>query len=367
MSEIRIAAGRNYGMDLLKIITMFLIVVFHFSDHGTVTTTPQMPLTLNWAALAIARIFGAIGNCIFMFISGYFLCEKNYRTKRLAVLWLQVFFYSILCRIITIAMGLDPLGIKIVLKTLFPVFFQRYWYFSAYVIILIASPFLNIILKKLTKKQHFWLCVIMLTLFAVVPTIFKGTWLGGQIGNENYLKSFIALYITAGYVKFYGIGKIKKRSVYLWVALGIMLFEILSVFAVKLVDVKFNKDLSMFHFTWGMDRINVVIVSVCLFMWFKGLQIKGGKLIALLSGSSFGVYLLHLGTWKICFGMLFDSAATYDTPWLIPQMLGSAVLIYLAAILTDQVRIYLVEKPFIKLFDKLKWPGKVDALFDNLV
>ena len=130
-------------------------------------------------------------------------------------------FYSILCRIITIAAGLDPFGIKIVLKTLFPVIFQRYWYFSAYVIILIASPFLNIILKKLTKKQHFWLCVIMLTLFTVVPTIFKGTWLGGQIGNENYLKSFIALYITAGYVKFYGIGKIKKRSVYLWVALMI--------------------------------------------------------------------------------------------------------------------------------------------------
>ena len=166
---------RNVGLDLLKVVMMFLIVVFHFSDHGNIKITSQMPLTFNWMLLAIARIFGAIGNCVFMFISGYFLCKKNFRMKRLVVLWLQVLFFSVICRIITIACGIDTFDGKILIKTIFPVIFERYWYFSAYVIILIASPFINIILKKLTQKQHLWLCIILLTIFAVVPTIAKGT------------------------------------------------------------------------------------------------------------------------------------------------------------------------------------------------
>lgn len=122
-------SGRNYGLDLLKIVIMFCIVLFHFNDHGNVKLTAEMPLTLNWIALAFVSIFGAIGNCIFIFITGYFLCEKNFRIRRLSLLWAQVFFYSVLCRIITIAAGIDPLNIKMLVKTLMPVAFNRYWYF----------------------------------------------------------------------------------------------------------------------------------------------------------------------------------------------------------------------------------------------
>ena len=60
-------SGRNYGLDLLKIVIMFCIVLFHFNDHGNVKLSAEMPLTLNWIALAFVSIFGAIGNCIFIF------------------------------------------------------------------------------------------------------------------------------------------------------------------------------------------------------------------------------------------------------------------------------------------------------------
>ena len=75
MAENKIGSGRNCGLDLLKIIAMFCIVLFHFGDHGTIKIAYDMPLTLNWIALAVTSPFGAIGNCIFMFITGYFLCS----------------------------------------------------------------------------------------------------------------------------------------------------------------------------------------------------------------------------------------------------------------------------------------------------
>ena len=149
--------------------------------------------------------------------------------------------------------------------------------------------------------------------------------------------------------------------------MGIMVLEVLSILFIRFINILFNKDLSLYHFTWGMDRINVVVASISLFMWFKGLNLKDNKVIASLSSASFGVYLLHVGTWKLCFNVLFNDTATYDTPWMIVQMLGSALLIYSAAVVVDKIRVDLVEKPFIKVFDKLKWPKRMDVLYGNLI
>ncbi len=359
-------SGRNYGLDLLKIVIMFCIVLFHFNDHGNVKLSAEMPLTLNWIALAFVSIFGAIGNCIFIFITGYFLCEKNFRIRRLSLLWAQVFFYSVLCRIITIAAGIDPLNIKMLVKTLMPVAFNRYWYFSAYVVILIASPFLNLIIRNLSQRQHFWLCVALLILFSVIPTVTKGSWFGGEIGKENYLKIFITLYFVAAYIKFYGIRIIKKQSVYLMLTIALIALEILSIFAIRFVSILLHHDFSLIAFTWGMDKINIIAVSISIFMLFKGMNIKGNKALASISASTFSIYLLHVGTWRLVFGVIFNNELTYNTPWMIPQMFMCAISVCVVAIAVDKIRIYMLEKPLIKILDKIPVGQKIDGLFGKI-
>lgn len=359
-------SGRNYGLDLLKILIMFCIVLFHFNDHGNLKLTASMPITLNWTALACVSVFGAIGNCIFIFITGYFLCEKRFRIRRLSLLWAQVLFYSVLCRVITIAAGIDPLNIKILIKTFMPVVFNRYWYFAAYVLILIASPLLNMVIRNLNQKQHFWLCVVFLIIFSVIPTVTKGSWLGGEIGHENYLKIFITLYFVAAYIKLYGIRIIKKQSVYLVLTIALLALEIISIFAIKFASDLLHHNFSLIAFTWGMEKINVIAVSVSIFMLFKGLNIKGNKILTSISASTFSIYLLHVGTWRLVFGVIFNNELTYNTPWMIPQMFFCAVSVCVVAIAVDKIRIYLLEKPLIKILDKLSVGRRIDGVFGKL-
>lgn len=45
---------REQWIELLRIISMFWIIAFHFSDHGTIDMVTT-PLCLNWVILAFFR------------------------------------------------------------------------------------------------------------------------------------------------------------------------------------------------------------------------------------------------------------------------------------------------------------------------
>ena len=48
---------REQWIELLRIISMFWIIAFHFSDHGTIDMVTT-PLSLNWVILAFFRLGG---------------------------------------------------------------------------------------------------------------------------------------------------------------------------------------------------------------------------------------------------------------------------------------------------------------------
>lgn len=91
MSEIR-SAGRSTGIDLLRILCMFGVVVFHIFDFGIGFATEGMAMWSAW--LLRAMTFGAV-ECYGM-ISGYVLWKRKIHVRNWVMLWLQVAFYSLL-------------------------------------------------------------------------------------------------------------------------------------------------------------------------------------------------------------------------------------------------------------------------------
>lgn len=57
MEKIVLKTERSAGIDIYKILCMFFVIWFHFSDHGSVLITANDEITFNWLVIAISSIF----------------------------------------------------------------------------------------------------------------------------------------------------------------------------------------------------------------------------------------------------------------------------------------------------------------------
>ncbi len=85
---------RYSNFDLLKIISVAMIVLFHYAygkwDYSSMGNY-KLVMDIIW-------MFGELGVNCFALISGYFMIEqkKPFKVKKICCMWLQVMFYSIL-------------------------------------------------------------------------------------------------------------------------------------------------------------------------------------------------------------------------------------------------------------------------------
>lgn len=107
---------RESGIELLKIIAIFMIVISHVVSSlnkinigGNVIFNLEKSTTdVNTFILICMRYFGALGNLIFIIASSYFLVDskKDYK-KKIIQLIADVFIISILIMIISLCMGIN--------------------------------------------------------------------------------------------------------------------------------------------------------------------------------------------------------------------------------------------------------------------
>ena len=83
---------RNYGIDLLRIVSMLMVTVLHFSVHGGFLGTPENGLSYYILSLIIVICYGAVD--IFATISGFVMYNSTVKYTRIINLWIQVVFYS---------------------------------------------------------------------------------------------------------------------------------------------------------------------------------------------------------------------------------------------------------------------------------
>lgn len=70
---------KNAEIEFLRIIAMFWIIAFHYADHGAVDMLMELVTISNWTILAVCRVGGGIGNCIFVLITGYMMWNKSFK------------------------------------------------------------------------------------------------------------------------------------------------------------------------------------------------------------------------------------------------------------------------------------------------
>ena len=250
---------------------MLLIIAHHFACHAIYPTEISI---FNGVILSAFFIGGKLGVNLFVLISGYFLSKSNIKLKKIIKLILQVDFYSILLYLIFAGIE-NNITVGGFFENLFAIFFEKYWFMTAYVVLYLLSPIINILISKLKQNMHFVLMFISIGLFfglSYVPYI-------------NFLVNigwFFTLYLIGSFMRKYGENYLKKVRWY-YSLIAFFVLYVLIIF----IQYKFG-----INFAELTNPIGLVM-AICLFLTFKQSKIKNIKFLNLVASFTLGIYLIH--------------------------------------------------------------------------
>lgn len=350
---------RNSSIELLRIISMIMIVFHHFARHGEFQfydyelTVPKL-----WYNFIIMG--GKIGVNIFVLISGYFLINNNkdmFNYKRIKKTWDQVFFYSVAFEVFFIALYFlfkKRLDSSNLLDSFFPITTSQWWFASTYFVLYLIHPFLNKLLLSLSKETYQKILLVTSFVWCVIPTFAKSNY------ESNSLLWFIFIYSLSGYIRLYGFNLKFKNYHYMVTALIASALTYLSSIAISVWGTRITDfSLSPTYF-YSAQSLPVLIISVCLFMTFVTTDMKNSRTINLLASATFGVYLIHENHYlrNIFWQTVFDNSSYQNSLKIIPVSIIAVVVVYIICTVIELIRQYVVEKTFSKITDVLLIPFK---------
>lgn len=353
--------NRQANFELLRIVSMILIIIFHFSDWGGLMNISE-PIS-NKLFGQFINIGGKLGVNIFVLISGYFLVNSKFKFKKLLKIIFEVWTYSVGISIICCILNIGDLSLKNILKSFAPISYNMYWFATTYIGMYLIFPIINKLINSIDKHKHKIILILLGIMLSIIPTFI----IKSSPFNSN-LSWFIYIYMIAAYIKKYGIKFMNNNIKNLVIIISIVLFMFIISLICTVVGEKvkvLNKFANYFNV---MNSLPMLILSVYIFMFFKNINIKDNKIITIFARSSFAVYLIHINT--ILRVYLFNDIIKIqnfykvNTLILILYVMLSTIAIYLICTIIDIIRIKIIEKPLfnIKKFDK--YIDKVDEMMN---
>lgn len=341
---------REEWIEWLRLVSMLWIILFHFSDHGSINMN-EAALGGGWIILAFARLGGGIGNCTFALISGYLLYSRKRRWSRIVCLWLEIEFYSVISFLLANIFHMyNGDGVAELVRNFIPISGIRYWYASVYMLIYLLHPLFDWIIDGVSYKEHVFIVGIIFYFCVFVPTISGAETFSSGGGVEI----FILMYFIGALIKKYDVFKGSATRYYI-VFLIIISLMCASEIILKVIPsdnstiskllVKLMPSGEFTYFVWPMRKLPVVIAAVTLFVATKKSVMKIPQILMAAAQSTFGVYLLHIGSLhELIFQKLFNITDFYGKFYFGFILLVYAVILFAICIITDQLRIRYIEK-----------------------
>lgn len=205
--------ARNSSVEFLRLFSLLSITLCHIMGIGD-----ELMGFNRYVVVAGNSFFNAgTGVICFMLITGY------YGLKLSAVKFNKTYSIIYSCAMAHLAYTLiikEP-SFAVTVHSLIPVSSSKWWYASCYIFTLLLSPFLNMIIERLSKKEFTCLISVSIFLFYVIPTF-----LYFDIMNDRGkgLVSMIIVYFIGAYLRKYPV-KISNKKLFaaLFILLTIML------------------------------------------------------------------------------------------------------------------------------------------------
>lgn len=342
---------RSSNLELYRIVTMLLIVAHHYVVCSGLLNVMEQNYTSPISVFYyIFGMWGKTGINCFVMITGYFMCLSKITLRKFLKLYFEVIFYGLVILGIFIIIGKADFSVLNIVYVCFP--FRNVIsdnFVNAFMVWWITIPFLNVLVRNMTRQQHLLLilfCVVVFSLYDKIPIT--------EIAVSP-LCWFSTIYFIASYIRFYPESIYKSDSLKIWGVLSIVvvLFSMAFVPIIQQVYIYLGKTNVPWGLVYDSNAPLALVVSVATFMFFKNLKMKYSPIINTIGATTFGVLLIHSNGY-VCgwlWGDIVGCVAHYDVSLFWLYAIVSTLLIFVCCSAIDYLRIRLLEYPFMKWLD----------------
>lgn len=164
---------RNYGVDLLRLVLMYMVCMLHTLGQGGILTACQE----GTGAYNVFWFMETMSFCAvdaFAIITGYMAVDKPQKYEKLTNMWFQAFFYSFVLTLLFTIAGVNQTWERTdMLACALPVSHGKFWYFTSYFVLFFAIPILKKYLFTVDEHTAKIALIILFVLFSCIETLLR--------------------------------------------------------------------------------------------------------------------------------------------------------------------------------------------------
>ena len=341
MNEIR---KRNIGIDLLKMVSMLLVICTHIYMQGGVLYAEKYGTSGYYVASFIYSLLLCAVDC-FIIIHGYCACKSKFKLSNIIERWLLVLFWSVV--ISCMIMGIQPemRSISEAISMFFPILRGRYWFFNAFFVLFMFEPFLNHLIKTLPERKYRLMLFSVGAIFGLIPIASLGNDVLNISGGAEFCWFFV-LYLIGGYLRKH-VTDWNLRYKNCWNLIAFFGFAVLNlVYKISIESATacvFGK--AMYgELLWTNASPIMIGEAISLFLFFSRLRMKNNtvtKVVNFVSPLVFAVYIIHVHPlifWNSAVVNAFAPLADLSPVFTSMFVVGIAIIIFLVCVALDFVR-----------------------------
>ncbi len=362
---------RKSNFELLRIISMLFIILWHFIYHGNIWSNSSQLSSYFWSFLT-SLIYIHVN--LFVLLSGYFNCEKKFRLSKAISINNSIWFYSVIFVLLGIFVFNKNIPTIEIIKSLLPITFWDYWFLTCYLLLYFLSPILNTVINNIDNKKYKKIILVYFILLIFMPYITNGEFYNVDSGYS--LINFVFLYLLGAYLKknpiqdSYHFKKCSKNKIKL-ILLNLYIFTAFVNFLIYIFGnnlINFDNDLVKYI---GSNLINgflaynnplLIAGCVAFFLYFSLLDFKN-RYINIISKYVLGCYLITENNYirDILYNSIGFNKMHYSIT-IIPKLFLFVFIVFICCILIEAIRQFIFRKVY-----NLKISGKFREKCKNYI
>ena len=354
--------NRNTRVEIFRVLCMFSVVAYHYSVWGFFGE--ELAQSGNKIFIDLVGMPVWISLHLFIMLSGYYMCEQRFTLKKLLNLMGTVWFYTLGALLIQLAVEPQRLSAAMLRQALFPITTQHYWFITFYVALMLCSPFLNLLIHRLDRRQHALLCLLALVLCMGIPFVLDGL-------SGGTMSLFLTLYLCAAYVRRCAVTdrRVSRRCLFLALLLLLAYAVCLALWDARFLrSGETERVLDSTSIFWTPNSFVPFLPAFLLLCFLAAAKPVCGGLGARLGKLTIGVYLFQSNN-VIAHYLWQDILHTREytaSPRLFLHTLGSVTAVFLTGLLIEYLRQISVGRLWGRLVDRVAPPleAALNAVFD---